>query len=70
MNAATTLLHSLRSQQLQALARIIGEPKPEDADRVRRFATLAGSFYDTRNLSDKSLEEIDTLSGYYFDRVN
>ena len=66
MNTSTKLLHDLRGQQLQALARIIGELKPEDADRVRRFATLAGSFYDTRNLSDKSLEEIDVMSGRYF----
>jgi len=66
MNAATTLLHDMRGQQLKALARIIGELKPEDADRVRRFATLAGSLYDTRNLSDKSLEEIDVMCGDYF----
>jgi len=66
MNTDSAVLHSLRGQQLQALARIIGELKPEDADRVRRFATLAGSLYDTRNLSDKSLEEIDAISGRYF----
>lgn len=66
MNTATTLLHDMRGQQLKALAGIIGELAPMDADRVRRFATLAGQLYDTRNLSDKSLEEIDTICLRYF----
>ena len=66
MNAATNLLHDMRGQQLKALARIIGELKPEDADRVRRFTALSGQLYDTRNLSDKSLEEIDIMAGKYF----
>jgi len=69
MNAATNLLHSLRGQQLQALARIIGDLAPQDAEAVRRFAQLCGQLYDTRNLPDKSLEQIDVLSGKYFDRV-
>lgn len=69
MKRENGLLHSLRGQQLQALARIIGELKPADAERVRRFAALAGSFYDTRNLSDKSLEEIDVMAGQYFDQI-
>ena len=66
MNASTKLLHDLRGQQLQALARIIGDLAPEDAEAVRRFAQLCGQLYDTRNLSDKSLEQIDVISGRYF----
>lgn len=69
MNTDNALLHSMRSQQLKALARIIGELQPADAEAVRRFAQLSGQLYDTRNLSDKSLEEIDILAGKYFDRV-
>lgn len=69
MNTSTKLLHDLRAQQLQALARIIGDLTPQDAEAVRRFALLSGELYDTRNLSDKSLEQIDLLSGKYFDRV-
>lgn len=69
MKSENTLLYSLRGQQLQALARIIGELSPPDAEAVRRYATLAGSLYDARNLSDKSLEEIDVMSSKYFDRI-
>jgi len=60
------LLHHLRAQQLQALARIVHELAPPDAEAVRRYAALAGQLYDTRNLSDKSLEEVDTIAGRYF----
>ena len=60
------LLHHLRGQQLQELARIVGELAPQDAEAVRRYANLAGQQYDTRNLSDKSLEEVDTIAGRYF----
>lgn len=61
------LLHHLRGQQLQQLARIVGELQRQDAEIVRRYAQQAGQFYDTRNLSDKALEDIQTLSGRYFD---
>ena len=60
------LLHHLRGQQLQQLARIVGELTPLEADAVRRYAQQAGQLYDTRNLSDKSLEQIDVISGKYF----
>jgi len=69
MKTDYALLYSLRGQQLQALARIVGELEPQDAEAVRRFAALAGAQYDARNLSDKSLESIDVISGKYFDRV-
>lgn len=76
MNTATTLLHDMRGQQLLALVRM--SPRnadPEDMNRVRYLVAMCdGSpFYpetfSTRNLSDKSLEELDTLSGKYFDRI-
>ena len=60
------LLHHLRGQQLQALARIVGELAPLDADAVRRYSALAGAQYDARNLSDKALEEVDVISARYF----
>lgn len=60
------LLHHLRGQQLQQLARIVGELKPQDAEVVRRLAMLSGELYDTRLLSDKSLESIDVIAGRYF----
>ena len=66
MNTALNLLYDLCSQQLKALAGIIHDLTPQDADRVRRFAALAGQLYDAKNLSDKSLEEIYVLSGKYF----
>lgn len=69
MSADNALLHSLRAEQLKALARIVGELQPADAEAVRRFAVLSGQFYDTRNLSDKSLEQIDVLCSKYFDKV-
>lgn len=70
MNTATTLLHDMRSQQLRALHEYGIQPMaPMDIDAILRLARLCGAQYDTRNLSDKSLEEIDTLSGKYLDRV-
>ena len=69
MKTDYALLYSLRGQQLQALARIVGELEPQDAEAVRRFAQLAGAQYDARNLSDKSLEQVDEISGRYFDRI-
>lgn len=66
MNTDNPVLHSLRSQQLQALARIIHDLAPQDAEAIRRYCGLAGQLYDTRNLSDKSLEQIDLISGKYF----
>lgn len=69
MSTATNVLHSLRGQQLKALVRQRYCLDREDGDRVDFFFDLCGIKYDTRNLSDKSLEEIDTLSGKYLDRV-
>jgi hypothetical protein len=60
------LLYDLRGQQLKELARIVHDLTPADAEAVRRYAALSGQLYDTRNLSDKSLEEVDTISGKYF----
>jgi len=60
------LLHHLRGQQLQELARIVGELSPQDAEAVRRYAQQAGQFYDTTALTDKALEEVDTIAGRYF----
>jgi hypothetical protein len=60
------LLHHLRAQQLRALAGIVHELAPTDAEAVRRYAQQAGQLYDTRNLSDKSLESIDVIAGRYF----
>lgn len=60
------LLHHLRGQQLQQLSRIVGELQPQDAEAVRRYAQQAGQFYDTTALTDKALEEVDTIAGKYF----
>jgi hypothetical protein len=60
------LLHHLRGQQLQQLARIVGELKPQDAEAVRRYAQQAGQFYDVSALTDKALESIDVIAGRYF----
>ena len=66
MTSDNRLLYSLRGQQLQQLARIVGELSVVDAEAIRRFAQLAGAQYDARNLSDKSLEQIDSIAGRYF----
>lgn len=66
MTHANRLLHHLRGQQLQQLARIVGELKPQDAEAVRRYAQQAGQFYDVSALTDKALEEVDTIAGKYF----
>lgn len=63
------LLHSMRGHQLRAL--IEQQPHLELADQytVQRYKELCGDQVDTRNLSDKSLEEIQTLCGKYFHQV-
>lgn len=66
MTTDKRLLYHLRGQQLQQLARIVGELAPQDAEVVRRLAMLSGELYDTRVLSDKSLESIDVIAGRYF----
>lgn len=66
MTHANRLLHHLRGQQLQQLARIVGELKPQDAEAVRRYAQQAGQFYDVSALTDKALESIDVIAGRYF----
>lgn len=69
MNTATTLLHDMRGQQLRALVEARRVASHEDQEVIRRYYLLCGAQYDTRNLSDKWLEEIDTLAGRYLDRV-
>jgi len=69
MSPANRLLHHLRGQQLKALARIVGELQPQDAEAVRRFLFIVGPQYDMLALSDYALEEIDIISGRYFDKV-
>lgn len=66
MTTDNRLLYGLRGQQLQALARIVGDLAPQDAEVVRRLAMLSGELYDTRLLSDKSLESIDVIALRYF----
>ena len=66
MTSDNRLLYNLRGQQLQQLARIVGELSAVDAEAVRRFAKLAGAQYDARNLSDKLLEQINSIAGRYF----
>lgn len=75
----TTELHALRSAQLKALAEI---PRNifsrDDAARARHYCGMCinprlrhddPTQYDTRNLSDKALEEIQTLAGRYLEQV-
>lgn len=64
---ANRLLHHMRGQQLRALVERVADKSPADAATVQRFAELCGAQYDTINLSDKSLEEIDKLAGIYFE---
>lgn len=64
-----TLLHSMRSHQLRALAQARRGLEPADIYTVQRYTELCGGSFDTRNLSDKSLEEIQTLCSKYFDQV-
>jgi hypothetical protein len=59
----------MRGQQLKALAGIIGELQPADAQFVRLYASLSGQLYDTSSLSDKALEQIDTMAARYLDQV-
>ena len=66
MSHENRLLHHLRSQQLQQLARIVGDLAPIDAVAVRRYAQQAGQLYDVSALTDKALESIDVIAGRYF----
>lgn len=75
----TTELHALRSAQLKALARIPRNVfSRADADRVFHYYEICVNLrlpygdimqYDTRNLSDKALEEIQTLADRYLEQV-
>lgn len=73
MNTTTDrhALHSIRDAQLKALCYMpqvaIGQA---DGERITHFASLCGRHYDTRNLSDKALEEIDSLAGKYLERAS
>lgn len=75
----TTELHALRSAQLKALAHIPRNVfSRNDLDRVRHYYDMCVNLnlpygdptqYNTRNLSDKALEEIQTLAGRYLEQV-
>jgi hypothetical protein len=70
MKTDTKLLHSMRGQQLKALFESpAAGMSVTDYRRMGEYALLCGAQYDTRNLSDKALEEIDTLAGKYLDRI-
>lgn len=69
VNHSDTLLHSMRGHQLRALAQSRSKLDPSDIYTVQRYTELCGQDFDTRNLSDKSLEEIQALCGKYFDQV-
>lgn len=75
MNTTTKQLHDLRGQQLKALHDLASdlrdlEVKVPDLESIHRYSELCGAHYDTRNLSDKALEEIDTLASRYLERVS
>lgn len=70
----TTELHTLRSAQLKALCNLMKGLysvglRIYDLDSIQRYADLCGENYDTRNLSDKALEEIQTLASKYLEQV-
>lgn len=66
----TTELHALRSAQLKALAGLSWRNvQPADIDRIDTLCRRSGTDYDTRNLSDKALEEIQTLADRYLEQV-
>lgn len=72
-------LHTLRSQQLIALAHTeVRHVSHADGQRIvelvqqcegEKGSYLVPETFSTRNLSDKALEEIDTLAGRYLDWV-
>lgn len=66
----TTELHALRSAQLSALADLSWRNIPPiDINRIETLCRNSGVDYSTRNLSDKALEEIQTLAGRYLEQV-
>lgn len=66
----TTKLHALCSAQLSALADLSWRNIPPiDIDRIETLSRNSGVDYDTSNLSDKSLEEIQTLAEKYLEQV-
>jgi len=75
----TTELHALRSAQLKALCAMPrGEFNRDDAARVMHYCDMCVNFrlraddptqFDTSDLSDKALEEIQTLAGRYLEQV-
>lgn len=69
MNTAATLLHDMRGQQLRALVKARDDIRHTDRASVDLWAGLCGAQYDTRNLSDKALEEVDALAGKYLERA-
>lgn len=62
-------MHALRRAQLIALHGNRATLRHMERAMVDRYADLCGAQYDTRNLSDKALEEIATLSERYLERV-
>jgi hypothetical protein len=69
LRKSDVLLHSMRGHQLRALANARRGLEPADVYTVQRYTELCGGDFDTRNLSDKSLEEIQALCSKYFDQV-
>lgn len=66
----TTELHALRSAQLKALGSIrFHQLAFGDWDRIFCLCNQCGVSLDTRRLSDKALEEIQTLAGRYLEQV-
>lgn len=66
----TTELHALRSAQLKALCKMpITQFSLHDADQLYLCRELCGPRLDTRNLSDKALEEIQTLASKYLEQI-
>lgn len=72
MNTTTDrqALHSIRDAQLKALAMTaVSSLTLMECQQIAHYVSLCGTHYDTRNLSDKALEEIDTLAQKYLERI-
>lgn len=69
----TTELHALRNAQLKALYQQRPPMTKADHDAMITLMNRAEINFlgdcDTRNLSDKALEEIQTLAGRYLEQV-
>lgn len=66
----TTELHALRSAQLKALCEIpVNQMRYSDALQLQNYYRLCHSVFDTSDLSDKALEEIQTLADRYLEQI-